>query len=313
MTQSRRWTAWGQGLTIAVLLLIAAQSAYLLIQGESFCPTSGCEIVEQQVPIEPLVLNLSGFVFFTVVAALFYQLRRRDGREAALVLSSLLLAGIAAEGVLFTFQYQTGAFCLYCCIILGAIALLNVFLGARQSLRAFAVFAAVFAGAFLLTSPKGEKAVAASDIQAGVYAARPGQTGGEERYFFFAEECTHCKAALASLMRDQQASLHLNPLAPLQNLDLADLAVQPSFSPEANLAFLASLGIKTVPVLLVRQPGGNGMRLLMGEEQIISHVQGSGQSHDGNGVSVQSSTAAPQTDFLVPGKDGCSVDIGCSQ
>ena len=152
------------------------------------------------------------------------------------------------------------------------------------------------------------------NIDAGTLAWREGPAGAEKRYFFFAEDCAHCKTALAALLQDRNASLNLNPLAPLQELELPSLALQPAFTPEANRAFLTGLGIKTVPVLLVRQQATGTMQILLGSEQILAHLQGSSLKQGGGDQNQQSSQAtAPQTDFLIPGNDGCSVDAGCSQ
>ena len=305
---------WGQWLSAASLLLIAAQSVYLLVQGESYCPTTGCKIIEEQSPRSPLIMNAGGLVFFVALFVLFLGLRRHGDGLAKNLLGPLLLAGIAAEGVLFIFQYQTGFFCLYCCTILAAVVLLNFCLGGRQSLRALFVFAAVALASFLLTAPKGLSAAAQHDIDAGTLAYRQGPIGAEKRYFFFAEDCSHCKAALAALMQDRSATLRLNPLAPLQELALPDLEEQPDFTPEANRAFLASLAIKTVPVLLVQQQEAGDMQIFLGAEQIMAHIRAAGQNHGIADQSRQSSQAtAPQTDFLIPEKDGCSVDVDCSQ
>ncbi len=318
-----RAAAWGQWLSAAALLLIAAQTAYLLIQGESYCPTAGCKIVEEQSPLSPLLTNAGGLVFFAVLALLFLGLRRRGAGFSRDLLGPLLLAGIAAEGVLFTFQYQTGFFCLYCCTILAAVVLLNLFLGGRQAMRALFVFSAVVLASFLLTAPKGIDAAAGvravqQNIDAGTLARREGPAGAEIRYFFFAEDCSHCKAALTALMQDHTAGLRLNPLLPLQDLKLPRLAQQPDFNPEANRAFLTGLGIKTVPVLLVRQQDTGGMQIFLGAEQILAHLRGAPRNGGFTGQSVgqsrqSSETAGPQTDFLIPGKNGCSVDAGCSQ
>lgn len=310
MAWSTRRAAWGQWVAVAALLLIAAQSGYLLLHGESYCPTASCKIVEQQSPVSAQFMNAGGLLFFALLLVLFLGARRHSTGLAAGLLVPLLLAGIAAEGVFFAFQYQTGYFCVYCCIILAIILLLNAFLGAKQGMRALFVFGAVFLASVLLTTPKGLTAVPQS-INAGTLAHRVGQAGAEERYFFFSEDCAHCKAALASLMRDRHATLRLNPLAPPKGLDLTGLEQDSDFNPEANRAFLSGLGIDTVPVLLVRQQHG-GIHIFLGENQIVGHVQASTQSRIPEGVSGQSQLSAPQ-DFLSPERDGCSVDLGCSQ
>lgn len=303
--------AWGGWLALLALLVIAAQSGYLLTQGESFCPTSGCAIVEERSPLPPLILNGAGFAFFALLCVLFVGVRRHGGGVVAALLGLLLLAGMAVEGVLFTFQYQTGAFCLYCCALLAAVGLLNAGLGWKQGLRALFVFAAVVASTVVFMAPGGQ-GQAQRSIEAGTLALKQGR-GGEERYFFFAEECTHCKSALTALVQDNgEATLRLNPLAPLRQLALpSGVERQPDFTPEVNQAFLAQLGIKTVPVLLVRQEGSD-MRILLGEREIMAHIRGKAASRP-EAEPRQGESFAPPTDFLIPGSDGCSTDTGCSQ
>ncbi len=311
MSRSTHPAAWGQWLALLTLLVIAAQNAYLLIQGESFCPTSGCVIVEERSPLPPQILNGAGLAFFTLLFILLVWARRRDSTVAAALLSPFLLAGMAAEGVFLGFQYQTGSFCLYCCTVLAAVALLNVAVGWKQSLRALFVFAAVVLATVLLMVPKGEH-MTHQPVDAGTFALKRGQ-GGEERYFFFSEDCAHCKSALAALMQDDKATLRLNPLASVQRLPLPGLEHQAGFAPGANRAFLAGLGIKTVPVLLVRYKDRDDMRVLLGEREIVAYVRGAGGGHPERGVSGQTQPLAPSTDFVLPGNDSCSVDTGCSQ
>ncbi len=317
MNRSARGAVWGQWLAVAALLLVAAQGGYLLVQGESFCPTAGCEIVEEQSPLSPLWLNASGFVFFALLIWFFWSVRQVQcpgSRVVTVLLTSFLLAGIGAEGVLLAFQYHTGSFCLYCCMVLAAIAGLNLCLGGKQTLRALFVFAAVFIASVFFGAAKDFPAVK-QDLAAGTFAHRPGQASGEDRYFFFSEDCSHCKKALAALREDSRVTLRLNPVGPVHTLTLPDFQLHADYVPEANRSILAGLGIETVPVLLVRRHNDGGdMQIFLGEKQIMIYLHGRETVRAQDGVSSETQSVEPSLDFLIPGDDtGCSVDVGCSQ
>lgn len=319
----------GFALALVTGLMIAAQLGWLLTQGAPWCPSEGCRIVDERSPLPQWAMNGGGLAFFALLSLLFAAGGRRDGAARAL-LDPLLLAAVAAEGVLFVFQYQTGAFCLYCCTILGALALINLCRGGRQFLRALAVFVAVGLAAFLFTVPRNDAAASgvaeASGIEAGVMARREGPAGGERRYLFFSKDCAHCKAALAALLADEGVGLRLNPIDRPEGLTLPqDMETAGDFAPEANRAFLKGLGIETVPVLLERQTGGE-MRIILGDRKIIAHVEAGRAKEEAKPApetppirpeappapeqSSQQSAASPVDEFLNPG-DSCNLEAAC--
>ena len=322
----------GFALALATGLMIAAQLAWLLTQGAPWCPSEGCRIVDERSPLPQWMMNGGGLAFFALLSLLFAAGGRRDGAARGLA-GILLLAATAAEGVLFAFQYQTGAFCLYCCAILGALALINLCLGGRQFLRAIGVFAATVFAALVFTVPgngaaAGAQVAAASGIEAGVMARREGPAGAERRYLFFSKDCAHCKAALAALLEDENAGLRLNPIDHPEGLALPEgMETAAEFSPEANRAFLKDLGVEAVPVLLARQADG-GMRIILGDRKIIAHIEAGKAKTEtppapaqptapatpptAPAQSSQSSTNNPADEFLNPG-DSCNLNVGCAQ
>ena len=329
----------GFALALATGLMIAAQLAYLLTQGAPYCPSEGCRIVDERSPLPQWMMNGGGLAFFALLSLLFAAGGRRDGAARALI-GPLALAAVAAEGVLFAFQYQTGAFCLYCCAILAALALINLCLGGRQFLRAIGVFAATALAALVFTVPgngaaAGSQVAAVSGIEAGVMARRDGPAGAERRYLFFSKDCAHCKAALAALLEDENAGLRLNPIDRPEGLALPEgMETAAEFSPEANRAFLKDLGVEAVPVLLARQADG-GMRLILGDRKIIAHIEADKAKAEAKpetppapaqptapatppptapAQSSQSSQSqkSPADEFLNPG-DSCNLNVGCAQ
>lgn len=260
-------------LTGLVFLTILAQICYMFFKKEPFCPNDGCKVVETllPLPLSPEIMNGVGLAYFGLLFLLFRSARKHpEGGIARALLPPFLLAGMAAEGVLSMFQYQNGTFCLYCCAILGTLLLISLFWGGRQMLAALFVFGGVCTASYFLVQPK-TLIMPRSGIESGTFALKAGPKGSETRYFVFSESCRHCKSVLTALLRDESATLRLNPLAAPQRLELPGTAPQKDFAPEANLAFLRALGIDSVPVLLVQREDG-GMTLHEGVNQISAYL-----------------------------------------
>ncbi|MCA1764720.1 MAG: hypothetical protein LC633_00430 [Desulfobulbaceae bacterium] len=106
-----QWTA------LLGCIITAAQIAVILFKGEAFCLNQGCRIVENLTTIPPVYFNLAGLVYFLVI---FAAARPTAGRPRPGFdwLSTLLLAGLAAEGMLISYQLVVAqTFCAYCLII----------------------------------------------------------------------------------------------------------------------------------------------------------------------------------------------------
>ena len=97
----------GQSLALLASLLIAAQMGYTLYQGNPFCLNDGCRVVERLTRVSPLVFNLAGFFFFQAVD---WGLRssRYELRQLPQFVKTLLLAGLAVEGVLLEVEPEAG-------------------------------------------------------------------------------------------------------------------------------------------------------------------------------------------------------------
>ena len=171
----------GQFIALIASLLIAVQIGYILYEGSPFCLNGGCKVVEQLTRVSPMVFNVVGLLFFQMI---FWGLRVSQGewRRLPQYVRTLLLTGLAVEGVLISFQYLVAnAFCAYCLGILSCIILLNLLLGAKQAAPALLLFVAValaFASLDLNQNKKGEAPAAQRTgepaFTAGVFASRTG-------------------------------------------------------------------------------------------------------------------------------------------
>lgn len=298
----------GQSIALIASLLVTAQIGYILYQGTPYCLNSGCKVVEQLTRVSPLVFNLVGLFFFQAV---YWGLRssRYELRQVPRFIKTLLLAALAVEGVLLSFQYLVAhAFCAYCLGIFAFIIVLNLLIGFRQAatgLFLFTVVVLAFASLELNPAPKG-----ASAFTAGTFASRPGSAKGVESFLFYASTCAHCEKVIASLQKNNWATVHFNPIDQVKSLELPGSSRTSSYSPAANRALLASLGIDEIPVLMTRT--AEGITIRRGETALLAYfgkasfANTEGQSH--------SSGATPQSLIpnIEPSKDGCSVAADCT-
>ena len=306
-------------------IITLVQSVLLYREREGICFNSGCEVVDSLTTVPPLFINLAGFFFFSVVF-LGLWVARNDCRRLNYV-KALLLASLAAEGVLFSFQHFVAqTFCSYCLLVLGVVVLLNLFTGIRQTITGAMVFAAVLAGfSALQFSPAGGDPLARLD--SGTFAvlqtdegerSMAGEKDGERRYFFFSSTCQYCEEVLDTIEGGSQCDLRFNPIDTITDFTVSD-AVRQAYDAGVNRAFLRSLGLKKIPVLLVsRQSGFLVIRGAKGIQEYLGQHCGVGGSlpeangqdpYEGQSYTSQSSTF----DFLQSAEEACSVGLDCEE
>lgn len=299
----------GQSTALLASLLIAGQIGFILYQGKPFCLNEGCKVVDELTRVSPLVINLVGFFFFQII---YWGLRSAhyEPRRVPQFIKTLLLAGLATEGVLFSFQYLVAqAFCAYCLGILAFIIVLNLLIGFKQAapgLFLFAVVALAFASLELNQSRTGDLA-----FTAGVFASRPGSTKTPENFLFFSSTCPHCEKVIAALKTNDRATVHFNPIDQVKLLDLPKISRNATYSPTINKALLTALGIDKIPVLITRTP--EGLSILQGDTSILAYLGKTGRP---NSAGQTNYSAAPIPQSLIPGiepaNDGCSVATDCT-
>ena len=261
-------------ISIALSLLgalgAATQCVLLLVRGKAICFNEGCRVVEALTRVPPVFINLAGFGFFLAAALLAW--RGLSPGLARRLLGYLLLAGIAVEGVLFSYQYFVAkAFCAWCLSVLGVVVLLNALAGMRQSLRAGAVLAASFATFSVLSFGVIQPAAGGRALDGGTYGVRRCAAPAKQLYLVFSSTCPHCAGVLRALESCNSCNFHFNPIDQIAGLDLPGVERSAAYDPGVNRGLLALLGIEEVPVLLA--PGPEGMSVIRGENRILAYIR----------------------------------------
>jgi hypothetical protein len=290
-------------------LVTGIQSILIYLQGAGVCFNNGCEIVDTLTLIDPLYFNLAGFALF-LVAAIGLASARKGSELWQRFISLLLLAALAAEGVLFSFQVIISeAFCSYCLIVLSLIALMNLFMGLKQFFKGAVIFSVVLLASFVLDYHGGS--LKPQNLENGTYGRLISEQDDKELFLFVSSTCEHCKKVIASLGEDRTCTVNFNPIDPIDSLPLEDVEQTASYDPGINLAFLKRLDIKEIPVLLSRTD--SSMMLIKGEQAILTYIDercrpAAAPAISGTTLNMTSSYQPP----LPAEDDGCTIEDDCS-
>ena len=300
-------------------LLAAAQALLIVAKGNILCLNDGCEVVEQLTTVPPIAFNVAGSIFFMSVFLALWQ-GARGVRGWLNLARMLLLAGMAAEGVLVGFQYYVAqVFCSYCLTIFALIFLLNMLMGWRQLLGGIAVHGAVLV-AFSSLQFVPHNAAPEMDIAKGVYGRLAGKTDDDvTRSLFFSSSCPHCEEVIATIDADFLCSLEFNPIDELARSPLPALPVPGDYFPEVNRAMLKKFDINEIPVLMVRT--STEMRIVQGSKAISGYFTDNCRERnltvlpESGESGISGMTPAPALQFLQPspGAETCAVDTDCEE
>jgi len=263
-------------LTLVIALagsLLTLVQIILLESGlDGLCFSGGCEIVDSQTTIPPLFFNFFGLVFFQVIFWGIWAGRRSE--ELQFYVRMLLLAGLAAEGVLVSFQYfVVESFCTYCLIIFSLVALLNLLRGLRQAVTGAAIFVAVvisFATLQFTTATSESIATGINDLEKGAYAVLTGEVKKPKLVLFFSSTCPHCEKVIESMQQGSTCTVSFNPVSKVTKFPLTTLVTNEHYDVGVNRAFMMSLGQKSIPVLLVQQQ--KHIQLISGGNAIMNYL-----------------------------------------
>ena len=302
---------------LAASLLIGIQLGLIAWQGEAACFNEGCRIVEGLTRVSPFVFNLFGLLFFLCVGLLAVFARNRP--FAARFLSLLLLAAMAGEGVLLAYQHHVArAWCSYCLLIFGLVALCSLIVGLRQFFSAAVLVAAVNIIFGLLRFEPVQQAGLDRGLAAGTAAIRPGTVADRSVFLIYAKDCPHCLALLQKLPEYAACTIRLNPVDEPPPVDIPGLERMPDFQPEKNLQLLRVLQIDAVPVLAA--PESEGYRIIRRESAIESYLQANCSEAAESPVPVPETKQPepfplPDTQSLLPPTQDkeCGVDVECAE
>lgn len=297
-------------LSLMASLLTAVQVLLLVLRGDGLCLNEGCKIVDSLTTVPPLVFNLMGLLYFQTVFWGLLLDRKYPGWPLKTV-KMLLLAGMAAEGVLVSFQlFVTEAFCSYCLVVFAFILLLNLFFGRKQLASGTAIFAVVLLAFSSLQFKTAESAESMS-LDRGTFGLRPAGRSGPQIYLFFSSTCQHCENIIETLKTRTSCTVRFQPIDEIRSLDFPGLEPAPAYSAAANRSFLKSLGIEEIPVLAAKDAGG--IRILKGEQPIRDYLDQNCVAEPAAAGGATSGFSSGGSGFLPKSvqDDACSVSQDC--
>ena len=203
--------------TIFVLTEIVMQSF-----GKSICQTEGCKVVAQHVRYGDISILLIGLVTFFLLAVFSYLDLYVKKKGMGSLINLVLIVSLACEGFFTGYQvFSIHTPCLYCLIIFAlmvALGIIRLLAGQQEVIAGFLSLAAVFS-MFYLVLP----------------ASVPVNLPADDRFIlFFSKDCKHCAEVIRKLDENKIVVKHL---------DVVEYS-----------AFLKSMGIDTVPTLMVNAP-----------------------------------------------------------
>jgi glutaredoxin len=218
---------------IFVLAEIVMQSL-----GKSICQTEGCKVVAQHVRYGDISILLIGLVTFFLLAVLSYLELYSNKAGAGSFINLVLIVSLACEGFFTGYQaFSIHTPCLYCLIIFVIMVVLGIvrlLAGQQEVIAGFLSLAAVFSMLYLV-------------LPAGVTVDLP---ANDRFILFFSKDCKHCAEVIRKLDENKIVVKHL---------DVAEYS-----------AFLKSMGIDTVPTLMVNAP--TQKLFITGKDAILSHL-----------------------------------------
>ncbi len=299
-----------QLLALSASLVIAVQIIYILVSGTAICPNSGCELIERLTSLSPLYFNILGLLYFQSIywSLRFIKNRTLGGFD---IPGLLLLAGLASEGVLLAYQlFVAHVVCSYCIIIFLFVFILNLVYDRKQLISGVTILIAIIFSFSLLTFLPVRVSSQINSLESGSYGVKSCAEPSKEIFLIFSSDCTHCINVINALDNCNSCDFYLNPIEKLDTFKINGLELNASYSPEVNRLMLAILGIKEVPVLVVKNAAG--FSFIKGEDQILNYVRHA--CFDPQPVLYFNQSLPPGgQEMTVLTEDGgeCSLDIDC--
>ena len=297
-------------------LLTGAQDLFIHYQGEGICFNHGCRVVDSLTTVDPLLFNIAGFIFFLLVTIGLNQARKGSDLWKRFV-SLILLAALAAEGILLAFQILVSqVFCSYCLIILTLIVLANIFLGPKQIFKGMVIFGAVLLASFSLDYRSINAGL--EPLESGTmarYQPADSTAPGRRLFLFFSSSCTHCENVIEGLQDNRACTINFNPVDRIDSFSFPGAVATDGYNHKVNLRYLKQFGIEEIPVLAEQTE--SSITLVQGEQEISRFLrqqcgQAAGPATD-QGTDILSGAQSSEIAPLLPGNDGCSIAEDCEE
>lgn len=295
--------------SLAGCILTALQIVLILYRGDGICFNEGCAIVDNLTLVPPLYFNLAGFLFFLLISFSLKQ-ARNDSEIWQRFASLLLLAGLAAEGVLFSFQFFiTEIFCSYCLIILSLVVLASIFMGLKQIFKSIVIFSAVTV-AFASLDFKSGSQPAEFPIDNGSIGKVKFETSEHQLYLFFSSTCSHCEDVIEEMKLNLTCSVNFNPVDPIESFTFPNAQITSEYSPQLNINYLRNLGINGVPVLVDMH--GETTTIIKGGRAISTFLELTCSAKSANQVEPELLKETSSSSPALPVQDeDCSISEDC--
>lgn len=241
----------------------------LLFKQDTICFNDGCAIVETMTTFSPIIFNLAGFLFFQAIFWTLYYTKLKDSYWPILS-QTLLLAGLAAEGVLVGYQnFVVQVFCSYCLVIFGVVVFLNLLQGMKHILFGISIFLAIQIGfaSLQFNTPNQEGFV----LDKGVFTTMEAPDQDKQFYLFFSSTCEHCEEVIHSLEEFPRYPIHFNPVDTVTKMPIPGEFKLTEYDSKVNVSFLSTFGINEIPVLMVKD--GDDFSVIRGKNQIIETIK----------------------------------------
>ncbi len=300
-----------QFLALSASLVIAVQIIYSLVNGSTICPNEGCELVERLTALSPLYFNILGLLYFQLVywSFRFFKNKSLDGFDFS---GLLLLAGLAVEGVLLAYQlFVAHVVCSYCILIFLFVIILNLVYGRKQLISGVTIVISIIFSFSILTFLPARVSSQLYSLESGSYGVKSCAEPSKKIYLIFSSDCTHCVNVIKALDNCNSCDFYLNPIEKIDAFKVNGLELAPSYSPEVNRLMLAILGIKEIPVLVVKDTAG--LSFIKGEKNILNYVRNACFNQQPVLYFDQSLHPAVE-EMKVLTEDGgeCTLDIDCN-
>ena len=299
-----------QIIALAASAVTALQSLLILMGRTTACLGEGCHIVEKLLLVSPLYLNLGGLIYFQAVFWALHSSRKESSSRFDWT-ALLLLAGMAADSVLMSYQiFVARTLCLYCLMIFSVVLTLNLLHGFRHSARAVAVSSAVVAPFVILFFLPVGITPRNFALDLGVYAVRTCSQPTKQVYLIFSSDCAHCQNVLQALENCSSCDLYLNPIDHLDTPPMEGIELRSTYNPEVNRILLAQFGIEQVPVLLAKS--GDGYDFVRGEKRIVEYVRQACFTQTPLLYLDKPVSDKESIDVFTQEQDECSVQLDCT-
>lgn len=268
--------------TIASLGLFFILSQIIgTIFGHPVCGSKGCQAIEQIARI-PHVFELMGIGYCLLILGLTItdkstswasnESRLKYGKD---ILGIVLLGGLAAESVLIGYQaFIVHEFCKFCLAFAAMVIGMNAAMGFRHFSRGIAVVVTPLIALSLIGHPSFHYAsVPVSALDNGTLAiCNCNACSNKKSYLIYSPTCSHCNVLLGQLS-NLECSIHLNPIKNTRDNTLPLPAqYRKQYDVNINQNFLKNLGIKTVPVMVVRE-NEDETQIISGGHNILRYLQ----------------------------------------